>query len=220
MRPDGSGDAFLAGLYGSKQAGPAYLSGALTFSSNWMSTSRSIAVAGPDTLTASFNAQNFGGRLEGGYRVQTAMPFNVTPYAAVQAQTFHSPGYSETGTLGAPDPFALTFNAQSATVVRTELGSRFDQTFAQADASTLDLFARLAWAHDWQSTPNLTATFIGLPTATFVVDGAAPPSDLALVTTGAEWRWRNGWSVMAKFDGEFASRSQTYAGTGRIKYSW
>ena len=216
----GRGDTFLAGLYGSKQSGPAYVSGALTFSSNWMSTSRSIAVAGPDTLTASFNAQNFGGRLEGGYRVPAAVAFNVTPYAAVQAQTFHSPGYSETGTLGAPDPFALTFNAQSATVVRTELGSRFDQTFAQADASTVNLFARLAWAHDWQSNPNLTATFIGLPTATFVVNGAAPPSDLALLTAGAEWRWRNGWSAMAKFDGEFASRSQTYTGTARVKYSW
>ena len=203
-----------------KRSGQAYVSGALTFSSNWMSTSRSIAVAGPDALTASFNAQNFGGRLEGGYRVPAAAAFNVTPYAAVQAQTFHSPGYSETGTLGAPDPFALTFNAQSATVVRTELGSRFDKTFAQADASTVNLFGRVAWAHDWQSNPNLTATFIGLPTATFVVNGAAPPTDLALLTAGAEWRWRNGWSVMAKFDGEFASRSQTYTGTAQIKYSW
>ena len=216
----GHGDSFLAGLYGSKQSGQAYVSGALTFSSNWMTTSRGIAVAGADTLTASFNAQNFGGRLEGGYRVPAAVAFNVTPYAAVQAQTFHSPAYGETGTLGAPDPFALTFNSQSATVVRTELGSRFDQTFAQAGASTVNLFGRLAWAHDWQSNPNLTATFIGLPTATFVVNGAAPPHDLALVTTGAEWRWRSGWAVMAKFDGEFASRSQTYTGTARVKYSW
>jgi uncharacterized protein with beta-barrel porin domain len=59
-----------------------------------------------------------------------------------------------------------------------------------------------------------------LPTATFVVNGAAPPTDLALVTAGAEWRWRTGWAFMAKFDGEFASRSQTYTGTARVKYSW
>jgi uncharacterized protein with beta-barrel porin domain len=216
----GHGDTFLAGLYGSKQSGDAYVSGALTFSSNWMSTSRSISVAGPDTLTASFNAQDFGGRLEGGYRVPAAVAFNVTPYAAVQAQTFHSPDYSETGTLAAPDPFALTFNSQTATVVRTELGSRFDKTFAQADASSVNLFGRVAWAHDWQSNPNLTATFIGLPTATFVVNGAAPPTDLALLTAGVEWRWRTGWSAMAKFDGEFASRTQTYTGTARVKYSW
>ena len=97
---------------------------------------------------------------------------------------------------------------------------RFDKTFAQTEASTINLFGRVAWAHDWQSNPNLAATFIGLPTATFVVNGAAPPTDLALLTAGAEWRWRSGWSAMAKFDGEFASRTQTYTGTARIKYSW
>jgi len=215
----GRGDTFLAGLYGSKQSGPAYVAGALTFSSNWMTTSRSISVAGPHTLTAAFNAQNFGGRLEGGYRVPAAVAFSITPYAAVQAQTFHSPAYRETGTLGAPDPFALTFNAQSATVVRTELGSRFDQMLAQADAGTINLFGRVAWAHDWQSNPNLAATFIGLP-ATFVVNGAASPSDIALLTAGAEWRWRASWSVMAKFDGEFASSSKTYAGTATLKHTW
>ena len=53
-----------------------------------------------------------------------------------------------------------------------------------------------------------------------MVNVAAPPSDLALVAAGAEWRGRKGWSAMAKFDGEFASRSQTYAGTAQIKYSW
>jgi hypothetical protein len=28
------------------------------------------------------------------------------------------------------------------------------------------------------------------------------------------------WSVMAKFDGEFAGGSQTYAGTGTLRYTW
>jgi hypothetical protein len=28
------------------------------------------------------------------------------------------------------------------------------------------------------------------------------------------------WSVLAKFDGEFAGHSQTYTGTGQLKYSW
>jgi uncharacterized protein with beta-barrel porin domain len=216
----GRSDVFQAGLYASQQYGAAYLSGALAYASYWASTSRTLTVAGTDTLNASFNAQNFGGRLEGGYRLTSWAPFSVIPYAAVQAQSFWSPGYSESGSLGAPDPFALTYNAQTATLVRSELGSRFDQVFAQADRSSVDLFGRVAWAHDWQSNPNLTATFIGLPTATFVVNGAAPPKDLALVTAGAEWRWRNGWSVMAKFDGEFAGGYDTYVGTARVRYLW
>jgi uncharacterized protein with beta-barrel porin domain len=215
----GRSDAFLAGLYGSQRWDQAYLSGALTYSSYWMSTSRTVTATGPDTLSASFNAQNFGGRLEGGY-VARSMPFRIIPYAAVQAQSFHAPAYGETGALGAPDPAALSFAAQTATVVRAEVGSRFDQVFGQADGGSVDLFGRAAWAHDWQSDPNLTATFIGLPTATFVVNGAAPPKDLALLTAGAERRWRSGWSVMGKFDGEFGQRSQTYTGTAKVSYTW
>jgi outer membrane autotransporter protein len=138
----------------------------------------------------------------------------------VQAQSFWSPAYGESGSIGAPDPFALTYASQTATLVRSELGSRFDQIFAQADGSNVDLFGRAAWAHDWQTNPNLTATFIGLPTANFVVNGAAPPKDLALATAGAEWRWRNGWSFMAKFDGEFANGYDTYIGTARVRYLW
>jgi uncharacterized protein with beta-barrel porin domain len=215
----GRSDTFLAGLYGSQRWGQAYLSGAATFASYWMSTSRPIAVFGTDTLNASFNAHNFGGRLEGGF-VAWSMPFRVIPYAAVQAQSFRSDPYSETGSVGAPDPFALSFPAQTATVVRSELGSRFDQVFAQADGSSVDLFSRAAWAHDWQSNPNLTATFIGLPAATFVVNGATPPKDLALLTSGAEWRGRNGWAVMGRFDGEFARGARTFTGTGKVSYTW
>jgi len=214
----GRSDTFLAGIRGFTQARQSYLSGSLTYASSWMSTSRTITVAGPDTLSASFNAQSFGGRLEGGYRVPSAVAF--TPYAAVQAQSFSAPAYSESGALGAPDPFALAYAAQTATVVRTELGGRFDRDYAQADGSRLDLFGRVAWAHDWQSNPNLTATFIGLPAASFVVAGATPPADLALLTAGAEWRRRDGWAFLAKFDGEFAARAQAYMGTARVKYAW
>ncbi|MFI5399417.1 MAG: autotransporter domain-containing protein, partial [Candidatus Binatia bacterium] len=98
--------------------------------------------------------------------------------------------------------------------------SRFDQIFAQADGDSIVMFGRAAWAHDWQSNPNLTATFIELPAATFVVDGATPATNLALVTAGTEWRWRNGWSIMAKFDGEFAQGSDIYMGTARVRYLW
>ena len=62
----GKSDAFQAGVYGVTRSGPAYLAAAFAFTNHWMSTDR-FAVAG-DHLTASFNAQSFGGRVEGGYR--------------------------------------------------------------------------------------------------------------------------------------------------------
>jgi uncharacterized protein with beta-barrel porin domain len=79
---------------------------------------------------------------------------------------------------------------------------------------------RLAWAHDWVTNPALTATFQALPGASFVVSGAAPRHDSALLTFGPEITWRNGWSLMAKFDGDFANGAQIYAGTGRLRYAW
>jgi hypothetical protein len=30
----------------------------------------------------------------------------------------------------------------------------------------------------------------------------------------------SGWGLMGKFDGEFGSGTQTYAGTARVRYVW
>ena len=153
----GRSDVFQAGLYGLQQFGAAYLSGALAYGSYWASTSRTVTFAGTDTLSASYNAQNFGGRLEGGYRLTFWAPFSVIPYAAVQAQSFRTPNYSESGSLGAADPFALSYAAQTGTVLRSELGSRFDQVFALPNRDSLVVFGprRLGGMH-WQSNPDLT----------------------------------------------------------------
>ena len=50
-------------------------------------------------LTASFNAQSIGARVESGYRFATLFG-GLTPYAAVQAQNFRTPSYSETNVNG------------------------------------------------------------------------------------------------------------------------
>jgi uncharacterized protein with beta-barrel porin domain len=52
------------------------------------------------------------------------------------------------------------------------------------------------------------------------VDGALPAKNSALTSAGAELRLANGITMLAKFDGEFASHSTTYAGTGAIRYRW
>jgi len=49
---------------------------------------------------------------------------------------------------------------------------------------------------------------------------SADSQDLALLSAGAEIRFASGLSFGAKFDGEFANRSQTYAGTGSVRYLW
>src|SRR5262249_44965984 len=118
----GRGDAFQAGVYGATRMGAAYLAGSLAFAEHWMSTDRFAAFG--NHLAASFNAQSFGARLEGGYRF--ASPFGpfigaLTPYGALQAQTFHTPTYTEADLNGGG--FGLTYDARNASDVRSELGA-------------------------------------------------------------------------------------------------
>ena len=84
----------------------------------------------------------------------------------------------------------------------------------------LALRTRAAWAHDHWSDPSITAAFQSLPGSSFTVTGAAPASDLLLASAGAEIWFRNGFSLAAWFDGEFAEHSQKYAGTARLRYIW
>jgi autotransporter-associated beta strand protein/T5SS/PEP-CTERM-associated repeat protein len=211
----GKSDAFQAGLYGTTRWGPAYVAAALAFTDHWMSTDR-FAFAG-DHLSASFNAQSFGGRVESGYRFATIYG-GLTPYAAIQSQTFHTPSYSEADlTAGG---FALGYNSRSASDTRSELGGRFDRLLLLNPEAALTLRARVAWAHDWVSDPTLAAVFQALPGASFLVNGATPAKNSALTSAGGELRLANGVSLLAKFDGEFASHSSTYAGTGTVRYTW
>jgi uncharacterized protein with beta-barrel porin domain len=59
-----------------------------------------------------------------------------------------------------------------------------------------------------------------LPEASFVVNGAPLPKNSALTTAGAELHVTPALSILAKFNDEFASGSQTYAGSGTVGYQW
>jgi uncharacterized protein YhjY with autotransporter beta-barrel domain len=213
----GRSDAFQVGVYGKSYFGPAYVAAAFAFTNNWFTTNR---LALGDQLAAKFSGESFGGRLESGYRFvvpSTIGRFEISPYAAVQAQSFHTPGYSETDLSGGG--LGLSFNARNESDIRSELGARFADMTA-VNGMPLILRARLAWAHDWIGNPALNAVFQAVPGASFVVYGAPIPTDSALASVGAELHMTTRWSVLVKFDGEFAKSSQTYAGTGTLRYTW
>jgi uncharacterized protein with beta-barrel porin domain len=64
------------------------------------------------------------------------------------------------------------------------------------------------------SDATLTPVFQSLPGASFIVNVVVPAQNSALTLAGAERRLANGVTLLAKFDGEFASHSSTYGGTG------
>lgn len=220
----GYSDMFQAALYASTQFGAAYLSAAVAYGWHNVSTSRYVTIAGTDNLTADFVAHSLGARLEGGYRFVVPDPFDswtvgVTPYAAVQWQTFRTPSYSEVAASGS-SMFALNYEARATNTLRTELGVWLDKTYSLGRNTGLVTFARAAWAHDTYSDPSVVASFQALPGSSFTEFGAAPVRDSLLLTAGAELSNRYGWAVMAKLDGEVANGSHTYTGTARLRYAW
>jgi uncharacterized protein with beta-barrel porin domain len=213
----GHSDLFQAGAYVRHTTGPAYVSAALAYGWQDITTNRTVTVAGSDQLRAEFDANAFSGRLEGGYRFVTPW-MGVTPYAAAQFTTFDLPGYAEQAIAGS-NAFALAYGAKDVTDTRSEFGIRTDRSFAMKDG-ILALRGRLAWAHDFDPDRSIAATFQTLPGASFVVNGAAQASDSALVTASVERKWLNGWSAAATFEGEFSDVTRSYAGKGVVRYAW
>ncbi len=213
----GRSDLFQAGAFLRHAAGPAYLSAALAYGWQDVTTDRTVTVLGIDRLRAQFNVNAFSGRAEAGYRLATPL-IGLTPYAAGQFTTFELPAYAESVVSGA-NTFALAYGARTVTASRSELGLRTDKSFAMQDA-VLTLRGRAAWAHDFNTDRSIAATFQTLPGASFVVNGAAQSADKALTTAAAEVKWMSGLSLAASFEGEFSGSARSYAGKGVARYSW
>ncbi|MGC1564275.1 MAG: autotransporter domain-containing protein, partial [Bradyrhizobium sp.] len=216
----GHSDLFQAGTYARQSLGAAYLSAALAYGWQDITTNRTVTAAGLDQLRAQFNANAFAGRAEGGYRF--VAPFTdslgITLYAAAQFTVFDLPRYAEQAIVGASN-FALAYGAKDVNDSRSELGFRTDQSWALADG-ILTLRGRLAWAHDFDPDRSIAATFQSLPGASFVVSGAAQAANSALATASVETKWKNGWSAVVTFEGEFSAVTQSYAGKGVVRYQW
>jgi autotransporter-associated beta strand protein len=216
----GHSDLFQAGAFVRHTIGQAYITAALAYGWQDITTNRTVTVAGSDQLRAQFNANAFSGRLEGGYRFVAPWVggIGITPYAAAQFTTFDLPAYAEQAIAGS-NAFALSYNAKDVTDTRSELGIRTDKSWAMTDG-ILTLRGRLAWAHDYDPDRLIAATFQTLPGASFVVNGAAQAADSALVTASIEKKWKNGWSAAATFEGEFSDVTRSYAGKGVVRYVW
>ncbi|GIQ76963.1 hypothetical protein BraRD5C2_54110 [Bradyrhizobium sp. RD5-C2] len=213
----GRSDLFQAGAFVRHTMGAAYLSGALAYGWQDITTNRTVTIAGLDQLQAKFNANVWSGRVEGGYRL-VSLGIGLTPYAAGQFTTLDLPAYAERVIVGA-NTFALAYAAKTVTATRSELGLRTDKSLAMEDG-VLTLRGRAAWAHDYNPDRSVDATFQTLPGASFVVNGARQARDAALVTASVGKKWLNGWSAAGSFEGEFSNVTTSCAGKGVVRYSW
>jgi autotransporter-associated beta strand protein len=214
----GHSDLFQSGAFIRHNVGAAYLSGALAY--GWQDVTTNRTIAGTDRLQARFSANAWSGRVESGYRMVSPAigGVGITLYEAGQFTTIDLPAYAE-GVLSGANTFAVAYNPKNVTDTRSEFGVRTDKSYAMQDA-ILTLRGRFAWTHDFNPDRAVAATFQTLPGAGFVVNGAAMASEAALVTAAAEMKWINDWSVAATFEGEFSNVTRSYAGKGIVRYVW
>jgi hypothetical protein len=129
-----------------------------------------------------------------------------------------SPGVS--GHIARGNSRAGALWAKSVTSLPTFPGAQFDTRFAVWNGMALSPYARLSWVHKFKPDRAIDASFIALPAAGFTVDGPRAASDAARIDAGVKLAiGPNAW-LFASFDGEFSSRSQSYAGKGGAKATW
>ncbi|MEW6452742.1 MAG: autotransporter outer membrane beta-barrel domain-containing protein [Pseudomonadota bacterium] len=214
----GRADTFQLGVYAKHNIGPAYVAAGAAYTWQDVTTDRTVNLGGTETYRASFNPYALSGRLEAGWRVVTGV-VNVTPYAALQATAFYMPSYGETVTSGT-GVFALNYASHDVTAMRSELGARWDKSWVMNGGAALLFKARTAWAFDWQRDRSATPLFQALPGSAFTVYGAAPAANAALVSVGGGMKFRNGWTALASYEGEFSSNTVSNIGKGTLKYEW
>ena len=217
----GHSDLFQAGAFVKHTVGAAYISAALAYGWQDITTNRTVTVAGSRSVAArSSTPMPIRAASKAAIVLSTPWMGRDTPYAAAQFTTFDLPAYAEQAHRLARNTFALAYNAKDVTDTRSELGLRTDKSFAMHGCDP-DL-----------ARPLSPGRMISTPTAT-----SRPPSrrcrvqassstarrrraNSALTTASAEVKWINGWSAAATFEGEFSDVTRSYAGKGVVRYVW
>lgn len=212
----GSGDTAMlqAAAYARSDFDQAYLAAAVAVGIHRVSLDRFLTFAGDDHFTGDYNASGFAGEIEAGYHIGW-----LTPYAALRGQSFSTPAYSEETVSGA-STFALDYEANTATSLRSEVGARADWSMPAGEAGTLTLHAGAAWLHDIRSDSELMASFQALPGSSFEVESATPAADSLLASIGAQLDMGNGVGIGASVSGEYAANAVSYGGKASLSYNW
>jgi uncharacterized protein with beta-barrel porin domain len=216
----GSGDSndFMLGLYARAHAGPAYVAASLGYGWHQIKALRIVTVSGTDVLQGKQNADDFGGRIEAGWRMALDDTYNIAPYAAFAGESFESPAYAETVLSGA-STFALSYAAHTNILGRSELGAHLDRFYA-LDHGVLTADLRAGWAHQLDDQPFTQASFLGLPGAAFQVAGVRPDRDTALLGVDLQVQNSSGLFFGVRGEGQFGAGTTAVEGMGNFGWRW
>jgi outer membrane autotransporter protein len=116
---------------------------------------------------------------------------------------------------------SLNVAQQTTTSIRTVLGAELEGAIGLGDTRTLDLGLRLGWLHEYAKTARpITAAFAGAPSANFVVYGATPQRDAAVIGFQASTNVTAGTQLYLCYDGDIGSGTDNHALNLGVRLRW
>ncbi len=210
----------LLGIYAHKTImDHGYVSASLGYGNLDVTTTRTVTVAGTDVLSGDVTANEFGGRVEGGYRFSVEDQFGLTPYLAGSLQNIVTPAYVETVQSGTSS-FALSYLSQNNTLSYFEAGARLERSFQLDDGSTLSAQGTIGWSHQLGYSPVSTVSFQSLSGSSFLLNGIKPANDTAVLGLNLQAQKATGLSFGVRLDSQVGSGTTILQGTGNVAYRW
>jgi fibronectin-binding autotransporter adhesin len=208
----GSNNAAMLGVYGKFSSGDYGLSAAAFTGFQDTEYKRSVLT---ENLSGKANGMSFGGRIEASRKIDMGA-VTLSPYVAMQAQTFRLNGYSEKAADGGGATAALSYGAQSSNSVRSEIG--FGVEYAASLRQRLNF--RVAYAHEYADGVSTKAAFIGAQNAPFTTYGATGYKDSMIVKAGTDYALTNAAKLSGNLTGEFSGASRSIAADVAVKWVW
>ncbi|WP_298243610.1 S8 family serine peptidase [uncultured Bradyrhizobium sp.] len=218
----GSASANVAqfGTYGTTRTGALTLTAAAAFSWMDVTTHRAIPVLGLTDVTGRYRPTVWSGRIEAAFEVARLARVAFSPYAAFDAHSMRTPGFSEQDAIaGGAAVGGLTVQGQTGTTTRSTLGLDTRGTM-EFGGLAMQGFAKAGWAHYYAQAAQTTAFLTGIPGSDFTTTGAKSKPDAAAVSLGLTTWFTPSLSLTTTFDGEFAANSQAYTGAARVKLTF
>jgi hypothetical protein len=211
-RVSGTGDSGYAGIVLKREAGPWTFSGALGGGYGSYDLDRNMSVAGYDnTAKSTPDVYSFGARLRAA-RTFTQGNFYLKPYVDLDATQSRMPGYTESGSdlrlkVHGSDQFVMGL------APTLEVGGRVDlpkgamlRPFAYAGMSFLS-------QDGWKTKASLD----GAPAGTGSFDTSMPTDNvIGRIGAGVQVLNAAGLDFRLQYDGEFASKGTSHAGSLKV----
>jgi uncharacterized protein with beta-barrel porin domain len=216
----GRSDDVLATLYARGSLwGRAYVSLAAGYGWHDINTRRAVVLFGSNVLEAKYRAEDWGGRIEGGYGFSAGAVATLSPFLAFVGDSYHQPNYSEIAVVGSSNT-AVAYSANVFGVTHAEFGARYNQYFSLGERQSLSLDTVAAWEHEFDSSPLVLAAFQTAQGSRFQLRGTMPASETALLGVGLRLLDGGRFTFGLRSDGRFGAGTNILSGTADVTYRW